>query len=86
MLEGRPGPIPAGPHHFIVLCGSGQQHPFLAPQRVQRMALEIVSSGVSMLSRCRWASSCGSIMRLCRQPSQCSQRLPSFTSIAKSQK
>jgi hypothetical protein len=30
------------------LCGSGQQHPFRAPQRVQRIAFEIVSSGVSM--------------------------------------
>jgi hypothetical protein len=31
-----------------------------------------------------WASSCGSIMTLCRQLSQCSQaRLPSLTSIAK---
>jgi hypothetical protein len=28
-----------------VLCGSGQQHPFRAPQRVQRIAFEIVSSG-----------------------------------------
>jgi hypothetical protein len=50
------------------LCGSGQQHPFRAPQRVQRIAFEIVSSGVSMSSRCCRASSCGSIMTLCRQP------------------
>jgi hypothetical protein len=61
------GEVPA------VLCGSGQQHPFRAPQRVHRIAFEIVSSGVSISSRCRWASSCGSIMTLCRQPSQCSQ-------------
>jgi len=27
-----------------VLCGSGQQHPCLAPQRVHRIAFEIVSS------------------------------------------
>jgi hypothetical protein len=27
-------------------CGSGQQHPFRAPQRVQSIAFEIVSSGV----------------------------------------
>jgi hypothetical protein len=32
------------------LCGSGQQHPFLAPQRVQRIAFEIVSGGVRMSS------------------------------------
>jgi hypothetical protein len=30
----------------VVLCGSGQQHPLRAPQRVQRIAFEIVSSGV----------------------------------------
>ena len=30
------------------MCGSGQQHPRLAPQRVQRIAFEIVSSGVGM--------------------------------------
>jgi hypothetical protein len=62
----------------------GQQHPFRAPQLVQRIAFEIVSSGVSISSRCRWASSCGSIMMPCRQLSQCSQaRLPSFATIAK---
>ena len=33
-----------------VLCGSGQQYPLCAPQRVQRIAFEIVSSGVSMSS------------------------------------
>jgi hypothetical protein len=27
-------------------CGSGQQHPLRAPQRVQRIAFEIVSSGL----------------------------------------
>ena len=32
-----------------VSCGSGQQHPLRAPQRVQRIAFEIVSSGVSSL-------------------------------------
>ena len=30
-----------------VLCGSGQQYPFRAPRRVQRIAFAIVSSGVS---------------------------------------
>jgi hypothetical protein len=68
---------------FRVLCGSGQQHSFRAPQSVQRIAFEIASSGVSMSSRCRRASSWGSITMLCRQPSQCSQaRLPSLASIA----
>ena len=75
---GRLTPKSAGPQLFFspvrVLCGSGQQHPFRAPQRVQRIAFEIVSSGVSMSSRCRWASSCGSIKMLCRQP--CSQLSP----------
>jgi hypothetical protein len=67
-----------------VSCGSGQQHPFRAPQRVQRIALEIVSSGVSKSSRCRRANLSGSTMMLCRQSSQCSQaRLPSLTSIAR---
>jgi hypothetical protein len=67
-----------------VLCGSGQQHPFRAPQRVHRIAFEIVSSGVSMSSRWRWASSSGSIMMLCRQPSQYSQaRLPNLANIAR---
>ena len=33
-----------------VSCGSGQQPPFRAPQRVHRIRLEIVSSGVSMSS------------------------------------
>jgi hypothetical protein len=37
-------------HHPRLLCGSGQQHPFRAPQRLQRIAFEIVSSGVSMSS------------------------------------
>ena len=36
-----------------ILCGSGQQHPLRAPRRVQRIAFEIVSSGVCMSSRCR---------------------------------
>ena len=43
-----------------VSCGSGQQHPFRAPQRLHRIAFEIVGSGVRMSSRWRWASSCGS--------------------------
>jgi len=34
--------------HARVLCGSGQQRLFRAPQRVERMAFEIVSSGASM--------------------------------------
>ena len=36
-----------------VSCGSGQQHPFRAPQRVHRIAFEMVSSGV----RTRWMHS-----------------------------
>ena len=53
-----------GLSYFVtrVLCGSGQQHPLRAPHRVQRIAFEIVSSGVCMSSRCRCASSCGSII------------------------
>jgi hypothetical protein len=40
---------PAGPHFTArVLCGFGQQHPLRAPQHEQRIAFEIVSSGVSM--------------------------------------
>ncbi len=41
------------------LCGSGQQHPFRAPERVQRIAIEIVSSW------CWRARSRSSIMMLC---------------------
>jgi len=36
--------------HPCVLCGSGQQHPLRAPQRVQRIAFEIVRSGVCISS------------------------------------
>ena len=50
----------------LALCGSGQQYPFRAPQRVQRIAFEIVSSGVSISSRCCRARSWGSIMVLWR--------------------
>ena len=39
------------PGFFSAPSGSGQQHPFRAPQRVQRIDF------VSMSSRCRWASS-----------------------------
>ena len=85
----RPFPTDGAPAGHLrvslrVLCGFGQQHPLRAPQRVQRIALEIVSSGVSMSSRCLWASSCGSIMTLCPQTSQCSHaRLRSLASIAR---